>query len=429
MHMIVAPLASAALVGLRAGIPHMFFNIFNQDPTPNPADAYEPDLAAEQLGFPRSFDSIHDAAIQGVCAAFAAGVDVVEVDFPPIAGVNARGDGSAKSEEAIADANAAFVKKCVDSLTAMEDNGAGRVAVVGCGSRTTRALGSGAVPLRDGERAAAGSDVAICVAPADVEQWEAAAALGSRCVVIVNGLLNNGRHQHAYYYKPLTAFSAQTGGCVRQYPGPYIIYDVEGNRLDDIDVPLSRQGRRALPDTKQAQMALQNSFGRATGGGGARRAGDTKMLLASDTVTLSTRASLPSGVTPEALHDFLATPSNWPRIVLSSQRVEGDGIERPLGVGSTVDEIFGLPPLIPLSVRWTCVASDRAGGRLEFASPGGLDGVASECKMAFDISASGVLLEMSYLPRSPLARLATPVLALDNALALKLLLPRALADR
>ena len=56
-------------------------------------------------------------------------------------------------------------------------------------------------------------------------------------------LLNNGLHPHAYYYKPLSAFSAQTGGCVRCYPGAYEIWDVAGTRLDD--VPLLRQGRRA----------------------------------------------------------------------------------------------------------------------------------------------------------------------------------------
>ena len=43
-------------------------------------------------------------------------------------------------------------------------------------------------------------------------------------------------------------------------------------------------------------------------------------------------------VRPEALHDFLATPSTWPRIVLSSHSVEGEGLDMPSGVGDQVDE-------------------------------------------------------------------------------------------
>ena len=123
------------------------------------------------------------------------------------------------------------------------------------------------------------------------------------------------------------------------------------------------------------------------GGGGGGRGGDVRMSLAPDTIALSTRAALPLGVTPAELHDFLATPANWPRIVLSSQSVEGDGVgvDTPLAVGSAVDEVFGAPPLLPLRVRWTCVASDRAAGRLEFASPAGLAGVATDCKMSFTI--------------------------------------------
>ena len=78
---------------------------------------------------------------------------------------------------------------------------------------------------------------------------------------MLNGLLQNGRLPHAYYYKPMTAFSTVTGGVVRRYPGPYTVYDVDGERLE-LELALTTSGQRALPDTKDAQMALQNRFGR-----------------------------------------------------------------------------------------------------------------------------------------------------------------------
>jgi len=253
------PLLAATYLPCRAPAPRLgLFDLFAVQPSP--ADVYQPDLSAASPGLPASYDQMHRAAIEGVKAAInGAGYSVCEVDFPPVPGVNSRGDGSAKSEANVANANAAFVEKLVGELTR-----SGKVAVVGCGGACMRALSQlpSAVPLRDGASAAAGCDVAVCVAPADEAQWDAAAALGAGCVVIVNGLLNNGRHPHAYFYKPLTAFSAQTGACVRRWPGPYEIYASDGARLT-LEVPLARQGRRALPDTKEAQMVLQNRFGTA----------------------------------------------------------------------------------------------------------------------------------------------------------------------
>ena len=159
------------------------------------------------------------------------------------------------------------------------------------------------------------------------------------------------------------------------------------------------------------------------------------LLLSSATaaLTLSTRTVVPSSTAPAALHDFLATPTNWPKIVLSSWSVEGASVDedRPLAEGESVDEIFGAPPVLPLSVRWTCEQSDKERGILKFKSPAGLEGVASDCKMEFEITpgADGTALEllMSYEPVSPLAVVASPVLVADNAFALKVLLPRALA--
>lgn len=97
-----------------------------------------------------------------------------------------------------------------------------------------------------------------------------------------------------------------------------------------------------------------------------------------------------------------------------------------------MDEIFGAPPVLPLSVSWTCAESDPGRGVLRFVAPEGLSGVASDCEMAFAIdgtdSGCDVTLKMSYQPVSPLATVAAPVLAADNALALRVLLRRTLEE-
>ena len=103
-------------------------------------------------------------------------------------------------------------------------------------------------------------------------------------------------------------------------------------------------------------------------------------------------------------------------------------VMQPLQPGGEVDEMFGLPPILPLRVRWTCTAAER-GRSLTFASATGLEGVASNCGMAFEVASDGdggstVELAMTYDPASPLATLAAPLLIADNALALKFLLQR-----
>jgi hypothetical protein len=67
-------------------------------------------------------------------------------------------------------------------------------------------------------------------------------------------------------------------------------------------------------------------------------------------LTLTTRSRVPNA-TPEDLQQFLATPANWPRIVLSSVGVEGASTAAPLRPGAEVDELFGLPPVLPLRVK------------------------------------------------------------------------------
>ena len=101
-------------------------------------------------------------------------------------------------------------------------------------------------------------------------------------------------------------------------------------------------------------------------------------------------------------------------------------------VGDEVDEVFGLPPLLPLSVRWTCERSNSSTGDLSFHSPGGLTNVAKDCRMIFAIRddvgkevRDGCVVDftMEYQPVSPLATLAMPILEVDNTLAIKGLLP------
>lgn len=237
--------------------PANFFAQFMPPPLPSPADIYDPQ-PSPPAGLPASFDDIYKAAIGGVVAALGA-ERTVEVDFPPIASLNARGDGSAQSQRLVDDANAAFVEQ----LQAHLQQSGKQVAVVGCSGGGVQALGSGALALRNAGALGADCDVAICVSPMLPEHWAAANALGAAAVVIVNGLLTHGQHPHAYYYRPLTAYSTQTGGVVRRYPGPYECYTVQGE-LVDLEIKMARQGNRALPDTKDAQTYLQSTFKRNT---------------------------------------------------------------------------------------------------------------------------------------------------------------------
>ena len=116
---------------------------------------------------------------------------------------------------------------------------------------------------------------------------------------------------------------------------------------------------------------------------------------------------------------------------MSSVGVEGDGVAEPLRRGRCVDELFGLLPVLPLRVAWTCEALDEAAGLLDVRSAPGLEGVATDCRMRLDVQSDGaggsVLdLAMSYKPASPLAVAAVPVLTIDNYFALNVLLPRTL---
>lgn len=146
---------------------------------------------------------------------------------------------------------------------------------------------------------------------------------------------------------------------------------------------------------------------------------------------------------PDELFSFIATPTNWPTIVASSHSVKkssirNNNIDKPLKVGEYVEEIFGLPPLLPLTVVWECMVADKKNGVLEFYSKDGVPNLAKECSMKFKISSSNnssgniingdtnVDLVMGYQAINPLVFAATPLLNLDNNLALKVLLPLAI---
>lgn len=151
-----------------------------------------------------------------------------------------------------------------------------------------------------------------------------------------------------------------------------------------------------------------------------------------------------SGVSKDELFDFIATPANWPSIVASSHSVKKpsdqfNDINQALDVGDKVEEIFGLPPILPLSVLWECVVKDERNGDLKFYSKTGVPNFAKNCWMNFSFSELDALsagpvktkvqLVMEYEALNPLITAATPVLNIDNALALKVLLPLALKRR
>jgi hypothetical protein len=78
----------------------------------------------------------------------------------------------------------------------------------------------------------------------------------------------------------------------------------------------------------------------------------TTLLSAYSPISLSTKSKLPQ-TPPDVLYQFLASPANWPKIVASSSSVESNNVvdlTQPLPQGQSVNEIFGLPPLFPLSV-------------------------------------------------------------------------------
>lgn len=159
-------------------------------------------------------------------------------------------------------------------------------------------------------------------------------------------------------------------------------------------------------------------------------------MVAAFTLTTTSRVR---GITQTDLYDFIATPTNWPKIVASSHSVKKptnqvNPVDQPLNIGDEVEEIFGLPPLLPLSVKWKCVSKDRDESLL-FYSQDGVPYFAKDCWMKFYFDSNEnddgveVKLVMEFDILNPLVMAATPILNADNNLALKVLLPLALSKR
>jgi len=138
-------------------------------------------------------------------------------------------------------------------------------------------------------------------------------------------------------------------------------------------------------------------------------------------VTLKTSALNPLGDSRRLL-DYISRPIHWPEIVASSNGVESPTMDvtQSMRPGQTVNEIFGMGLL---SVQWKCRTSKP--GIFIVESTNGVPGIATNCRMEFEIEDDRVDFTMGYTPTSPLALLATPVLIVDNWFALNVLLKAA----
>jgi hypothetical protein len=147
-------------------------------------------------------------------------------------------------------------------------------------------------------------------------------------------------------------------------------------------------------------------------------------------IQLRTVAKIPRSAL--SVQDYISRPIHWPEFVLSSNRVSiiGNGKKNKnndnsqvLTKGIKVEEYFGMNLLF---VEWTCLRN--VPGKFVVTSDG-LSGIASNCKMEFtfqeDTASAEVQMIMEYTPESILAILATPILVVDNWVALNILLKAA----
>jgi hypothetical protein len=140
-----------------------------------------------------------------------------------------------------------------------------------------------------------------------------------------------------------------------------------------------------------------------------------------------------------ALQNFLATASNWPTILITSNRVETIGGSTnpsknkktkgssttavPLERGDSVKEILGLAGLDLLSVTWNCVESTPT--KLVLRSNDGIQGIAEDCSIQFTVAGKEVSYIVQYNPVSLLGVLAGPIVAVDGWMSLIVFLPAA----
>ena len=143
--------------------------------------------------------------------------------------------------------------------------------------------------------------------------------------------------------------------------------------------------------------------------------------VAANIIKLNTRAPNPLR-NSQKLQDFLSRPIHWPQIVASSNGVHSETMDvtQSMRPGQYVDEIFGMGLL---SVSWTCRKAQP--GMFVVEAREGVPGIAVDCSMTFEIREEEVNFTMGFTSCSPLAYLATPVLVVDNWLALNVLLKAA----
>ena len=192
--------------------------------------------------------------------------------------------------------------------------------------------------------------------------------------------------------------------------------------------------------------------------------------IPSTTTKTTTKTNTNKVVVVSPLQDFISRPIHWPDIVFSSDSVEVIKNQKPsssgkkntssflqriltdksntqdktddrltsstsssssssiLQVGDIVNEYFALNQL---QVQWECIKNEP--NQLIVSSINGLDGIATNCIMDFEFfndndkeSSTVVQLTMEYTPTSPIAIVATPILIIDNWIALNILLPIAI---
>ncbi|CAM9498462.1 unnamed protein product [Chrysoparadoxa australica] len=218
-------------------------------------------------GPPKDFKAIHSQAIGAVQAGLSKGLDRLEVEFPPLASLNKMGDGSAKNRGLMLKSNCDFVKKLAGSLALTR-----KVWLIACdasGLQELQRLSVTALPgrievssLRDAD--VCRGDVAVVLAPADVEQWKQAKRLSTEAgakVVICNGLFNAGysTFETAYYFKPISSW----GYLLRQYPQDWTAYVAGSNAVASCKVEVLQQGSIKRPNLAKVAMLLQSEYNKA----------------------------------------------------------------------------------------------------------------------------------------------------------------------
>lgn len=147
------------------------------------------------------------------------------------------------------------------------------------------------------------------------------------------------------------------------------------------------------------------------------------LLAPAAAVVVSGAASLPSTTMSNAFTS-LATPTSWRNCFLFTK---GSLRNTVLDVGDTTTETAGAPPILPIKVQWTCREADADGGVLRLESEG-VAGVIEKVERRIVCSDDGnggcsVSLETEFEGAGPLAVILEPLIRIDHALSMAVLLP------